>query len=151
MRAGLRLCFRKLVSQAPSCCWKRLFLDEHAFVLVAVAIYDQAAVFKEVDEVRMDYKIYRRDPWNVLDVAALLLWGGGFVTRLVKNDEIWGQYLYALSAPALFARLLFYGQILPNQGPMIQVGVVAKRPVSMHGNGNRHNIRWIGVGLQRRS
>lgn len=76
----------------------------------------------EVSEVWRDFKMYLRDPWNVLDVVALLLLAGGLVTRAVKNDEVWGQYLYALSAPALFSRILFFGQILPAQGPMIQVG-----------------------------
>lgn len=58
--------------------------------------------------------------WNALDVLGLLFLLGGFVVRCVDLESTWGRSLYALSAPFMFSRILFFAQILPFQGPMIQ-------------------------------
>ena len=67
--------------------------------------------------------IYLQDPWNVFDVLALVMLAGGFFVRLADDGSPWGRALYALSAPLVFSRVLFFVQILQFQGPMIQVGV----------------------------
>ena len=65
---------------------------------------------------------YMRDKWNVLDVIALALLAVGFMFRFGGTGDI-SKNLYALAAPFFYARILFFAQILPSQGPMIQVCV----------------------------
>lgn len=81
----------------------------------------QAGVFEELRELWNDADAYLRNRWNVLDVLGLVLSGSGFAVRSIDNEEPWGRALYALAAPFLFSRILFFGQILHFQGPMIQV------------------------------
>lgn len=64
--------------------------------------------------------IYSRDVWNFVDVAALVLLLGGYLVRVFDSSNPWGRGLYAMSAPLLFARILFFAQILRFQGPMVQ-------------------------------
>lgn len=60
------------------------------------------------------------DGWNVLDVLSLGVSLGGFCARLFDPASPWGRSLYALSAPLLVSRLLFFATIDPFLGPMIQ-------------------------------
>lgn len=82
---------------------------------------DQAAVMTEVGEMRKGLNSYLTDHWNNIDVLGLTLMGAGFATRAFYHDSPWGRGLYSLSAPLVFARVLFFAQILRFQGPMIQV------------------------------
>ena len=72
---------------------------------------------------RRNLNFYRQDPWNFFDALALVMLAGGFFWRLANSGSPWGRALYALSAPLVFPRILFFVQILQFQGPMIQVGV----------------------------
>ena len=83
----------------------------------------KAGVFTEVAEIKRNLSIYLQDPWNFFDALALVMLAGGFFVRLTDGGSPWGRALYALSAPLVFSRILFFVQILQFQGPMIQVGV----------------------------
>lgn len=63
---------------------------------------------------------YLEDQWNVLDVLALAFLSIGLLIRGVDSTSAWGPAFYALSAPLLVSRVLFFAQVLPFQGPMIQ-------------------------------
>lgn len=80
----------------------------------------KGVVCTEASEIWRGYHDYIRDHWNVLDVLSIILSSSGFIVRCVDQDEAWGRYLYALSAPLVFTRILFFAQILPDQGPMVQ-------------------------------
>jgi len=71
-------------------------------------------LLKDVDE-------YFRNGWNVLDILGLSLAAGAFIVRCIDSEEPWGRALYALSAPFFCSRILFFGQVLQFQGPMIRV------------------------------
>lgn len=63
--------------------------------------------------------------WDTLDVVSLGLIAGGLVVRSTDGANLWGRALYAMSAPILFARLLFFAQFLRVCGPTIQVRALA--------------------------
>ncbi|CAM9739658.1 unnamed protein product [Ectocarpus sp. 12 AP-2014] len=65
--------------------------------------------------------VYFQDPWNAVDVMGLAALSAGLVVRGLDGASPMGQGLYALSAPLFVARVPFFAQILPSQGPMIQV------------------------------
>lgn len=68
-----------------------------------------------------DFSLYMADHWNILDLLGLGLVTGGLVVRCADEENPWGRALYALSAPLVFSRLLFFAQMLRFHGPMIQV------------------------------
>lgn len=70
-----------------------------------------------------DFDAYLQDHWNILDVLGLAVLLAAFVFRITDNAGSLGPALYALSAPLVFSRVLFFAQILPFQGPMIQVSI----------------------------
>lgn len=70
---------------------------------------------------KLDIITYVKDRWNILDILALTLLAAGFLVRATDGDNPWGRALYALSAPLLFSRLVFFAQLLHFQGPMVQV------------------------------
>lgn len=80
----------------------------------------QTGTYREACEVWRDIPRYFRDQWNVLDALGLLFLLVGLVIRWVDSANSWGPAFYALSAPLLVSRVLFFAQILPFQGPMIQ-------------------------------
>lgn len=69
---------------------------------------------------------YVQDPWNVLDVLSLVFLLVGSVIRLIDWANPFGPGFYALSAPLLVSRALFFAQIFPFQGPMIQASFLAQ-------------------------
>lgn len=77
-----------------------------------------------------DFVAYLQDRWNVLDVLALGILAAGFSFRLVDSGSPWGRALYALSAPLVFSRALFYAQYLPFQGSMVEVSVLIPQKTS---------------------
>ncbi|CAN0212826.1 unnamed protein product [Ectocarpus sp. 6 AP-2014] len=87
----------------------------------AFAFYILAGVITEGQEMRRDFVLYAADHWNILDLLGLGLVTGGLIVRCADGDNSWGRALYALSAPLIFSRLLFFAQMLRFHGPMIQV------------------------------
>lgn len=81
----------------------------------------QAGATTEVREMKREMALYAADPWNPIDVLGLGLVAGGLVARVAHETSSWGRALYALSAPLLYSRVLFFAQVLRFQGPMIQV------------------------------
>ena len=82
----------------------------------------KGAIVRELGDIVQDPFKYILDKWNVLDVTFLCLMFMGLCYRAFGGaDSNASLYLYALSTPLAFSRLLFYAQILPSQGPMIQV------------------------------
>lgn len=84
-------------------------------------VLHQAGVFAEFREMRRDSTLYSADHWNVIDFLGLGLVAGGLVVRAADETSSWGRALYALSAPLLFSRMLFFAQMFRFQGPMVQV------------------------------
>lgn len=83
----------------------------------------QAGLFREGREIWRDIRSYFKDQWNVLDDLGLLCVFIGMVFRWDDCRSEWGPAFYALSAPLLVSRVLFFAQILSFQGPMIQARV----------------------------
>lgn len=81
----------------------------------------KAAFMVEVNEMRRDPVGYFHDRWNVLDLLAIVLMCAGWLLRITEGESQWTKGLYALSAPLIFARVLYFAEFLPFQGPMIQV------------------------------
>lgn len=77
---------------------------------------------------RRDVSLYTADHWNPIDFLGLSLVAGGLVVRIADQTSSWGRALYALSAPLLFSRILFFAQILRFQGPMIQARNLSNEP-----------------------
>lgn len=72
-------------------------------------------MWKDIDK-------YFKDQWNVLDALALMCLLIGLVIRGIDWTSPWGPAFYALSAPLIVGRVLFFAQVLRFQGPMIKVG-----------------------------
>ena len=70
-----------------------------------------------------DVIVYLEDRWNVLDVLSIMILAGGFVVRCTDSGSPWGRALYALVAPLIFLRVLFFAQYLLFLGPMVEVSV----------------------------
>ncbi|CAM9510922.1 unnamed protein product [Scytosiphon promiscuus] len=88
---------------------------------IAFAFYILAGGITEGREMSRDFSLYAADHWNILDILGLGLVTGGFLVRCADGGNPWGRALYALSAPLVFSRLLFFAQMLRFHGPMIQV------------------------------
>lgn len=72
---------------------------------------------------KRDIRRYFKDQWNVLDALGILCFFVGMVIRWDDWSCPWGPAFYALSAPLVVSRVLFFAQILPFQGPLIQARV----------------------------
>lgn len=83
----------------------------------------QAGVLREWREVKRNIRSYFRDQWNVLDALGILCLFVGMVIRWDDWTSPWGPAFYALSAPLVISRVLFFAQVLPFQGPMIQASL----------------------------
>lgn len=88
---------------------------------VQCSILAQAAILTELTEMWETPQEYAQDKWNWLDVASLLLLSSGLYVRIYGEGVDIGRVFYALSAPLVFSRFLFFAQILPRQGLVIQV------------------------------
>ena len=84
----------------------------------------QAGIYRELLELWRNFRTYLQDRWNYLDVLGFAMLFGGMIVRLADSESPWGRSLYALSAPLMFSRVLFFAQILKFQGPMIQVSIL---------------------------
>ena len=95
----------------------------------------------EVLDIVANPRDYFLDRWNVLDVGCLCLMFVGLCVRAFDPaNSTLSRSLYALSGPFAFTRILFFAQILPSQGPMIQVS-------RRHGDGDggtadTHTVPW---------
>ena len=82
----------------------------------------KGAIETEIQEMVKDPSEYVRDKWNVIDVTCLFLMFTSLCFRAFDDvHSMEARSMYALSAPLAFTRILFFAQILPSQGPMIQV------------------------------
>ncbi|CAM9468357.1 unnamed protein product, partial [Hapterophycus canaliculatus] len=103
-----------LHSTQPFCYWME----------VIFTVYVLGAILTEFREICDNPWEYMRDQWNVLDVVSLILFVIGVVFRAFGGvDDTSSRACYALSAPLAFARILYFAQVLPSQGPMIQVSL----------------------------
>lgn len=84
-------------------------------------ILPQAGICTEICEIQRGLADYLADGWNCLDVLGLAVTLSGFGFRCADPSSPWGRSLYALGAPLLFSRILFFAQVLPHQGPMVKV------------------------------
>lgn len=98
-------------------------LKSFSLPLSTVSIRIKAGIIREVREMIGDHETYFEDDWNILDVLSLVVLLAGFLVRSIDDTSPWGRALYALSAPLLFSRFLFFVQILQFQGPMIQARI----------------------------
>lgn len=57
----------------------------------------------------------------MVDLLALALLSIGLMSRIMSSESSYGRALYALSTPLVVSRILFFAQLLPFQGPMVQV------------------------------
>ncbi|CAM9407845.1 unnamed protein product [Scytosiphon promiscuus] len=102
---------------------------------ILFVVYLLGGVTTELRELRRDVNLYLADHWNPIDLLGLGLAAGGFIARFTDRTSSLGRVLYALSAPLVFSRLLFFAQLFRFQGPMIQV---SPRPI----------VNWGSVRVQ---
>lgn len=81
----------------------------------------QAEIISNLLQMWANFFEYLRDKWNWLECLSLSLLAGGLFVRVVDSDVHLGRALFALSAPLVFSRVLFFGQILRRQGLVIEV------------------------------
>ncbi|CAN0013273.1 unnamed protein product [Ectocarpus fasciculatus] len=103
--AGEEIVFRTL--NWPEATWATVFIA--------------GGLYREGCEVARSLDRYFEDQWNALDLLGLLFFTIGFIARVVDWTNQVGPAFYALSAPFLVSRALFFVQIHPLLGPMIQV------------------------------
>ncbi|CAN0213439.1 unnamed protein product [Pylaiella littoralis] len=84
-------------------------------------VFILAGIFREGREMWRNIQSYFKDQWNVLDGLGLLFLSVGMAFRWDDCTSPLGPAFYALSAPLLVSRVLFFAQIFSFQGPMIQV------------------------------
>ncbi|CAM9587237.1 unnamed protein product, partial [Ectocarpus fasciculatus] len=84
-------------------------------------VFIVGGLYREGYEVARSLDRYFEDQWNALDLLGLLFFAIGFIARVVDWTHQLGPAFYALSAPLLVSRALFFVQIHPLLGPMIQV------------------------------
>ncbi|CAN0475441.1 unnamed protein product, partial [Ascophyllum nodosum] len=88
---------------------------------IVFAFYVLGAAVRERREMTRDVIVYLEDRWNVLDVLSIMILAGGFVVRCTDSGSPWGRALYALVAPLIFLRVLFFAQYLLFLGPMVEM------------------------------
>eukprot|EP00903_Cladosiphon_okamuranus_P011810 g11098.t1 len=114
----------------------RMLLDFCAHLLV-LSLYTTVALRDhdvEVTVAEMVLKFYilaelvqgfiQRE-WDWLDMSAIFLLASATIANLLLSSGNVGRALFAVSAPLLFARLLFFGKIFKRQGVVIQaIGIM---------------------------
>lgn len=101
-------------------CARQIGANNHFF---GCSLLSQAGIYRELGELGRNFRTYLQDSWNYLDTLGFAMLFGGVIIRLADRDSPWGRSLYALSAPLIFSRVLFFAQILKFQGSMIQVSI----------------------------
>lgn len=69
------------------------------------------------------FREYWQDKWNWLESLSLVVLATALIVRLLEKDLELGRSLLAFGAPLVFSRILFFGQVWPRQGMVIQVSV----------------------------
>ena len=75
----------------------------------------------ELDEMYANFHEWVKNEWNWLQSVSLVLLAAALLRRIGYGDGWMGRALFALSAPLVFSRVLFYGQVLRRQGLVVQV------------------------------
>eukprot|EP00903_Cladosiphon_okamuranus_P009455 g9014.t1 len=88
---------------------------------IVLTFYVMAEIVSNLVQIWDNFFEYIRNRWNWLECLSLTLLAGGLFVRVVDSDEHIGRGLFALSAPLVFSRVLFFGQILRRQGLVIQM------------------------------
>ncbi|CAM9231614.1 unnamed protein product [Scytosiphon promiscuus] len=94
--------------------------NHHVYVAFLFVV---GGLLREVMEIKGGVSKYFEDRWNFFDLPGLLFLTAGMITKLALGDEAYpvAKALFALSAPLLVSRILFFAQLLRVQGLMIQV------------------------------
>ncbi|CAM9300363.1 unnamed protein product [Ectocarpus sp. 8 AP-2014] len=90
---------------------------------IALTFHVMAEIVSNLLQMRADFVEFWRDKWNWLESLSLLLLAGGLTIRILNTDVHQGRALFALSAPLVFSRVLFFGQFLKRQGLVIQASL----------------------------
>lgn len=109
----------------PSGTNSKRFSLQHSPLLNPVLL--QGGMYQEGREMARNLGRYCEDQWNALDLLSLLFLSIGLVGRVLDWKSQLGPAFYALGAPLLVSRALFFVQIHPLQGPMIQASGETKR------------------------
>ncbi|CAM9728979.1 unnamed protein product [Ectocarpus sp. 6 AP-2014] len=88
---------------------------------IALTFHVMAEIVSNLLQMRAGFVEFWRDKWNWLESLSLLLLAGGLTIRIRNSDVHQGRALFALSAPLVFSRVLFFGQFLKRQGLVIQM------------------------------
>ncbi|CAM9165014.1 unnamed protein product [Ectocarpus fasciculatus] len=83
---------------------------------IALTFHVAAEIVSNLLQMRAGFVEFWRDKWNWLESLSLLLLAGGLTIRILNSDVHQGRALFALSAPLVFSRVLFFGQFLKRQG-----------------------------------
>lgn len=75
----------------------------------------------ELGEMYVNFHEWVKDEWNWLQSISLVLLASALYYRIADRNGSSGRALFALSAPLVFSRVLFYGQVLRRQGLVVQV------------------------------
>ena len=92
---------------------------------IAPSPHEQAEIVSEAGQMYSSFHEYVKDEWNWLESFSLLLLAGALFYRIGDSDGQTGRALFSLSAPLVFARVLFFGQVLRRQGLVVQVNAVS--------------------------
>ncbi|CAM9221663.1 unnamed protein product, partial [Laminaria digitata] len=87
---------------------------------IALMFHVVAEIVSEVGQMSASFHEYVQDEWNWLESISLLLLAGALFYRIGNSDGETGRALFALSAPLVFSRVLFFGQVLRRQGLVVQ-------------------------------
>ncbi|CAB1120299.1 unnamed protein product [Ectocarpus sp. CCAP 1310/34] len=90
---------------------------------IALTFHVMAEIVSNFLQMRAGFVEFWRDKWNWLESLSLLLLAGGLTIRLGNSDVHQGRALFALSAPVVCSRVLFFGQFLKRQGLVIQASL----------------------------
>lgn len=81
----------------------------------------QAEIVSEAGQMHANFYEYVQDEWNWLESISLVLLAGALFYRIRNSDGFTGRALFAISAPLVSSRVLFFGQVLRRQGLVVQV------------------------------
>ncbi|CAN0130078.1 unnamed protein product [Scytosiphon promiscuus] len=106
--------------------------NRHVYVAI---VFVAGGVLREVEEFKDGVGKYFKDRWNFFDVPGLLCLTAGMIAKLIPGGKDYpvGKAFFALSAPLLVSRFLFFAQLLPMQGPMVQVIFSMAKPLIQFG------------------
>lgn len=107
---------------------------------IAPLHHEQAEITSEAGQMYSSFHEYVKDEWNWLESLSLLLLAGALFYRIGNSDGSTGRALFSLSAPLVFSRVLFFGQVLRRQGLVVQVNA-AFVSAERHGTGSTRHFQ----------